>query len=233
MSLLNGAISSGGSVNNANSYSFTDASSARAWSEAMATKAYERQVALQQMAQDFNAQEAQKARDWETEMANTIYTRSAKNMKEAGINPILAYNNGLSGAGVSSGATASIGAGSAPMAQNFMDSQSASQSNGKSWNSSESGLVTGLKMLGDALGGAIDKISSGMNLNFSLEGLKDFINNETPINDVVNWLDKRFNQDNPTHTRGTHTSGNSGRTHGGASGYYGGVHHYKSIKDIP
>lgn len=188
---LSGSYGAGGSSNisDGSSWSQTDATSARAWSEQQATVAFERQKELMQMQQDFNsgeaalarefnAAEAAKGRDWEKEMANSIYTRSVKNMIEAGINPILAANMGLSGANVGSGATAATsgataGMGSAPLAQNFMDSASGSQthSQGSSWNHSESGLATGLAALGNALAGALATVNSGMNLELNLEGL--------------------------------------------------------------
>lgn len=219
MSILNelsGGQSAGGSQNTASSWSSTDAASARSWSEQQATLAYERNRQLMQeqmaynsaeaektrnfnsaeaqIARDFNSLEAEKARNWELEAANTIYTRSAENMKAAGINPILAYNMGLTGAGVASGATASgmsasgpsanASIANAPLAQNFMDSQSASQAQGSSWNSSENGLATGLQLLGQALGNALGAVNSSLNLNLSLDGLnqteqvaKNYINN--------------------------------------------------------
>lgn len=131
---------------------------------------------------DFNREEAQKQRDWQAEMANTIYTRSVKNMKEAGINPILAYNMGLSGASVGTGATASLaGIPNAPLAQNFMDSWSAGESfshgssfgneNGGSygsgsswgagWANSEEGIVTALQGLGSLASNALAGINAG------------------------------------------------------------------------
>lgn len=177
---LNQSYSSGGSTNSALSsgwsQSGTNAMDARAWSEAQSALAWNRDLQAMQMQMEFNAAEAQKQRDWEERLANTVYTRSVANMREAGINPILAANMGLSGAQVGSGATASIGgAPSAPLAQNFMDSwsasQNASESRGSSWQSSEGGLVTALSALGDALGAAIGKVTSGMNLNIALQGL--------------------------------------------------------------
>lgn len=196
---LNQGYSSGGSVNSAwnqsgsqsVSNSWTDAMSARQWSAYQAELAWQRDMEAYQMQMDFNAEEAQKQRDWQTEMANTIYTRSAKNMKEAGINPILAANMGLSGAGVGSGATAAIGgAPSAPLAQSFMDSWSASSANswgmgeshGNSWNESENGLVTALTAMGNLIGNALEHVTSGANINVTYEGIKDILKDQDKYN---------------------------------------------------
>lgn len=59
----------------------------------------------QAQAQAFNAAEAQKNRDFQERMSNTQYQRGMEDMREAGLNPILAYSKG--GAGAPSGATAS------------------------------------------------------------------------------------------------------------------------------
>lgn len=164
----NGSVSSGQSAANSwqQSASQTDAASARAFSAEQATLAYKRQKELMQMEMDYNTREAEKQRQWELNNANTIYTRSIQNMKEAGINPILAANMGLSGASVGSGATANISGATAPMAQSFMDTSSASaggsqsygENHGSSWGSSESesGLATGLKLMGEAIASAIN-----------------------------------------------------------------------------
>lgn len=183
-----GSQNSGWSLSNANSYSGTDAMSARQWSAMMADIAWQRDMEAygQQMA--FNAEEAQKQRDWQEKMANTVYTRSVANMREAGINPILAANMGLSGAAVGSGATASIGgAPSAPLAQSFMDSWSASNSmgqseyGGSSWNNSENGLVTALSALGSLVGEALRNVTSGANIQIALDNL-------------THWNDEQRNQ---------------------------------------
>lgn len=187
----NGSISSGQSAANSwqQSASQTDAASARAFSAEQATLAYKRQKELMQMEMDYNTREAEKQRQWELDNANTIYTRSIQNMKEAGINPILAANMGLSGASVGSGATANISGASAPMAQSFMDTSSASaggsqsygENHGSSWGSSysEDGLATGLQLLGEKIAAAIGTIQSGKMLNEASNNYDNFINSQS------------------------------------------------------
>ncbi len=59
----------------------------------------------------FNAVEAQKARDFEERLSNTAYRRAVEDMKAAGINPVIAYGSGASGASTPSGSAASSGSG--------------------------------------------------------------------------------------------------------------------------
>lgn len=187
-SLIGGGMtageSHGGSVNSSynasnnfsdsvsNSWSQTNGTQAGSESEAAAERAFQRQKELMLMEMEFNSKEAQKARDFNEKMANTVYTRSVNNMKEAGINPILAASMGLSGASVGSGATASISGATAPMAQSFANSSSASNSwshsegmshggsSGSSWNDSTYGLSTAIEQLGDKAQDFIDSASN-------------------------------------------------------------------------
>ena len=72
-----------------------------------------------QINRDFQAQQAQINRDWQERMSNTAYQRAVKDLKAAGLNPILRYTN-LSARSTPSGSTPSGSAGSAYKADTFM-----------------------------------------------------------------------------------------------------------------
>lgn len=185
MGLFDASTSNGGSINTASSGSQSNGFSinypiqANANAASAADIAYERQKELNEQMMNFNREEAQKNRDWQQNMANTIYTRSVENMKEAGINPILAAGMGLSGAQVGSGAQASIGGSSAPIAQTFLGAESQNsanswgQSEGTSWNHSESGLATWLGAMGSLVTGILGKMNSSNTINVAIDMLKE------------------------------------------------------------
>ena len=77
-----------------------------AWSAEQAAIQRDWQVQQNQKAMDFNAAEAAKNRQWQQYMSNTAHQREVRDLKVAGLNPILSAMGG-NGAAVTSGATAS------------------------------------------------------------------------------------------------------------------------------
>lgn len=205
---LTGSFSQGGSAqqsyNNAQSqaYAETDGSSAREWSAQQAQIARDWQERMMEKQMMYNSAEAAKEREWQqnnintaNQMANTVYTRAAENMKAAGINPILAYTAGLGGVGSgttsgASAATASLPSGA--MGQSFADQHSASTSyshgegSGSSWQESQSGLATGLQLMGEAISSALSNMNTGSTINYMLSGLGDGV--KTTWNDIKGML---------------------------------------------
>lgn len=202
MGLLEGSMGSGGSVNSAqnasysvgngmsNSYSRVYGTEASIRSSREADRANATQKAFMDQAMAYNASEADKQRAFNLLTGSTVYSRSIKDMINAGINPILAASFGLSAANVNSGSAASITTPSAFMGQTFADQESASHSewsskseshgssSGSGWQNSESGLATGLSLLGNAIGGAIEKINGSSKIDLALNGLDSIFNKD-------------------------------------------------------
>lgn len=121
----------------ARGFNAAEAEKSRSWSGSQAVEARDWSAAQAGIERTFNAEEAAKNRAFQEEMSNTQYQRAMKDMKAAGLNPMLAFSQG--GAGNVSGATASSSAPSASAPSGAQASGPAASSGG----GSPSGLARG------------------------------------------------------------------------------------------
>lgn len=145
-------------------------------------------------AMNFNSTEAMKNREWQEHMSNTAYQRAVEDMKKAGLNPILAFQNGgastpggsagtISGASMGAPSSSALGVSRASgFVPNSYSSESWSQSDwynaAQSWNQMLSstgmtplGLQETLSDIGKNTGNAIDNaVGAGRKAGEKLRG---------------------------------------------------------------
>lgn len=88
--------------------------------EQSANNSFLRDLYMQQYNNKFNADEAQKSRDFQVDFAKNSYKYAVEGMKAAGLNPILAYQNGAAQA--PSVSSARSGSGSSSGRSNYRSS---------------------------------------------------------------------------------------------------------------
>lgn len=107
--------------------------------------------------QQYNSAEAEKNRAWQEFMSSSQYQRVVEDLKKAGLNPALAYNNG--GAAVTSGAQASSGLASAvPTSYSQNESHSTSFGVNSSW--MYSNLAQGIQDMLDSASDAVKSVGT-------------------------------------------------------------------------
>lgn len=131
-------------------------------------------------AMSYNSAQAAKNRAWQEQMSNTAYQRAVEDMRKAGINPILAYQQG--GASTPGGAQGTISGASMGLASSSAATASAlgvSQNHNNTWSKSESNWYNAAQAVEDATSWSHTSADKAFN------AFKDVFNNLSNLNSGV------------------------------------------------
>ena len=135
--------------------------------------AYDRMQKQQQSWEDtaaYNSAEAAKLREWQEYMSNTAYQRAVRDMKLAGVNPILAYTQG--GASTGTGMAASMDAISGAQGNAIADSYGESSGYSYGSNYSENYFDNNMRALANSTVGAMANILGGVTSNVTEQAIR-------------------------------------------------------------
>lgn len=154
-------------------------------------------------AMSYNSAQAAKNRAWQEQMSNTAYQRAVEDMRKAGINPILAYQQG--GASTPGGAQGTISGASMGLASSSAASASAlgvSQNHNNTWSKSESNWYNAAQAVGDATSWQHTSADKAFN------AFKDVFNDLSNLNSGVGGAGRQPTKDELNYKPGRDFIGN-------------------------